>query len=83
MKYYCSLDRDIHSETPSKCPKCGLDLLPEEKARKTYGWPQTTGNSVVDFTNSYAVIIWWLFVFPIVFALRVIKKGFNAFFRKN
>jgi hypothetical protein len=25
--YYCPMDKDVHSNHPGKCPKCGMDLV--------------------------------------------------------
>ena len=27
--YLCPMDPDVRQENPGKCPKCGMDLLPE------------------------------------------------------
>lgn len=27
--YLCPMHRDVRQATPGKCPKCGMDLLPE------------------------------------------------------
>jgi hypothetical protein len=27
--YICPMHRDIRQSTPGKCPKCGMDLVPE------------------------------------------------------
>ena len=26
-KYYCPMDKDVVSDKPGKCPKCGMDLV--------------------------------------------------------
>ena len=27
--YLCPMHRDVRQQSPGKCPKCGMDLLPE------------------------------------------------------
>lgn len=29
--YTCEMDTDVHSDKPGKCPKCGMDLVKEDK----------------------------------------------------
>jgi hypothetical protein len=31
VDYTCPMHPDVHSTTPGKCPKCGMDLQPREK----------------------------------------------------
>lgn len=28
-RYTCPMDRDVQSDAPGKCPKCGMDLVKE------------------------------------------------------
>ena len=37
--YICPMDKDVHSDRPGKCPKCGMDLEPAPKATATYYCP--------------------------------------------
>ena len=27
--YFCPMHQEIHQSAPAKCPKCGMELLPE------------------------------------------------------
>ena len=29
MSYFCAMHADVRQEGPGKCPKCGMDLMPE------------------------------------------------------
>lgn len=31
-RYICPMDKDVTSDKPGKCPKCGMKLVPEKKA---------------------------------------------------